>query len=159
MSASDPGLIPDPPQMDNPVAYWIWVKKSCEALLYCVPSGQEPDYYSASHPDHAWKDQLEREAAEEAFVRQTEDCLELFLKSTRWPRSKATVAFFVRERLEFAKRFATALATAAQGPNMDGVLPHPKASLGEIIRWLSIDVYNAGHFSEARWSHRCREWH
>lgn len=144
------------PATDDPAEFWAWVVESIQVLNRYIPLGEEPEHIYWQDPDEWHKEQWEREAKEEEDAPRVVECLGRFLQKGQWPRSKATVAFFARERMEFAERIAAALATKPHAAAASGVAPIPKGGLGATIRWLAIDVYDAGHFGEKRWTRQSR---
>ena len=117
-----------------------------------MPAGSAPDYIRFPYADEGCKEVEEREAAEDTAYSDTRNALNIFLQGGHWPESTKTVAFFARERLDFAASVTAALATPPE--TIDGgqdPVPRPQGRIADIIKWLAIDMYDANHFPRHRW--------
>jgi hypothetical protein len=145
--------LPEPPAKGAPVhEHWAYIGKMIKAFVSCLPRGTEPETLSFPYPGEGWKERGERSAAEDEAGRETREALTEFLRSGMWPTASGGVAFFAHERLDFAAKMVAALATRPEPRegNEDPV-PRPRGTIGDVICWFAIDVYDAGHFPRHRW--------
>lgn len=151
-SASNDGL-PDPPPKGAPMhEHWVYIGKMIKAFERCLPLGSEPETLSFPYPGEGWKERGERSAAEDEAAPNTREALAEFLQSGTWPKTSSEAAFFAHERLDFAAKMVAALATQPEPrEGKEDPVPRPRGPIGDAIRWLAIEVYDAGHFPRHRW--------
>ncbi len=151
----DPITLPERPSGDNPTEYWEWIALACKAMEQATPYGEAPEYLSFHHTEE-YKEQAEREAAEDECSPRARELVDLVLQNKVPKKKERGPYFFVRERFRFAHRMAKAIATMPGYAKPGGVAESPTAAPIETVRRLAIDVYDAGHFWETRWSQKRR---
>ncbi len=151
----EPIALPQPPGREDPSAYWSWISLACEAFKRDTPYDAPPAYLSFDSTEE-YKEQAEREAVEDECSPRARELVDLMLKGQVSKKRDSAAYFFAAERFEFASRLAKALATQPKHAKPGGVAGSPAAAPIETIRWLAIDLYDAGHFYEKRWSQKSR---
>ena len=108
-----------------------------------LPPGEEPEWGPVC-PGDEWKEGSYRVVAEEESLQQVREAFEHCKATGRWPTMSATTAFFVRDRLEWAARFAEQCARPPHADAATTALPSfPRGTVRiDAVLWLAVEMYD-----------------